>query len=928
MFCRAFVGLARNTLVDWLDSPTPPEGRDPMFCRDRAYLICCLTVFLFVTGHLAFGQADSRFNAEDEPEPMPAWALPLKGGPIRVAAVFPNDALADFTALEGQIEIRLAVHPFGEADSFDGAVAAGLKGKPDVLIAAAGGLSDLAAETRTALEEHLTRGGGLLWIGFAPATTPELPAFVEPLGLSPADPAPDFVTRAGGQALTGLQPGYDAFAAYRGETARAVELRFWSTRPYGHALLPLTPQDTLRAPETMGNYLAIVCHALGWVAGRDAPARFLAVQEIAPSGPSATETPPQLPGRFIQRMQQAAIPGALRQFSVSLDRPAPRNYDLRVQLRYPGRGVSNAFAALDEFPKGAEQIVFTVPAGSGDAFLDVWLIDGVDVVDWFTQPLHLSTTPEFTELSFSTVAVDANDRLRVTAKVEGRLQSAQPRVAASQTPIAVFLRITDPLGREVTQRDFKLPAAGGELNVELPLIDLLGPYARADLFASFASESALDWWTRARADYRAVDLLVRQPWPEGLALIADDPGEGSFAGSARRRALLNEGVDFIAPGAFPALGNIAADGLRPIADLGSLDQFPGEDFGPRTPSGIALRQAAAPFAAIQPGLYTITNGSNRPYDQMEALRRAMERAIRESDPRAALAVLSDGLSAPQSGGFRVVPLKLLQQHPAAYEAVRTSLPAGEHGQVYGRWLPWYAAAHRVNALWINESATTADAFAALTAEARRVREGFDTLFQRATPESTIDEGSVDIPSDFPGVVRAYTLDKATIYAFLADPDGNGKSVAKLKAEGDARLHELTTAEMPHAVKRLAIKLRPGEVAVVAILPYEVSRIVIDAPAAVPAGRRLTVRASVKTKGALPGDHVLRMTIQGPASKRLDHYSRTIIAPEGEGVAWIPLAYNDTPGKYRVSVRDLFTGIESSAEISVVVPQEGGLAGSR
>ncbi len=892
-----------------------------MFRRDRRRLLRAMTVAALLIGPAALAQ---NFHTPTV-EPAPVWAQPLKGGPIRVAAVFPNDAESDIAELERQFDIRVTKHSFDDATPLDEVFAAALKNKSDVVVVADVSVAELSTGTRALLETHLKRGGGFLWIGFAPNTTPELADVVTPLGLSALDPAPDFAAMSGGPALTGLQPGYDTLSAYSSETARAVELRYWSTRPHGHAMLPLAPQDALRAPELRDNYTAFIGQMLRWAAGRDPEIKFRGIEEIAPEGPDAAETPAQLPGRFVQRMQQSSAPGALRQFSVSIDRPAPRDYDLRVQMRYPGRGVSNSFQALDEFPKGAEKITFSIPAGSGDALLDVWLLDNLNVVDWFSQPLLLTTMPEFTDLGLSATAADANDRVRITGTVEGRIQAEQPRIVTAQTPIAVFIRVTDTFGREVVRRDIALPSAGGVINAELALVDLFAPYARVDVYASYATEPALDWWTRARADHRVFDLLVRQPLPDEFALIADDAGEGSFAGSARRRTIRENGVTFVAPGALPALGNIAADGTRIIADLGGIEQFPGDSFGQRTPSGLALRQAATPYAAIQPGLYTITG------DADESRRAAMEKALRESDRRAVLALIEDNYSAPDSGGFRVVPADpaaLESLRAGAYTAVRAPLPTGERALEQSRWLPWLAALHQANALWIDDSDSAPDSFAALTAETRRLRGGYDILLERAAATPIVGADTLTISADFPGIVRHFTFGKAEIFAFLADPSGDGKATAKLQAKDASRIHDMTSTELPRAAKNLSFKLRPGDVAMASILPYEVTRVAVVAPGAVPAGRRLTLQASVKTKGALPGDHVLHVSISGPDGKVIEHYSRTIIAVNGEGAASIPFAFSDVPGNYHVTVRDVLTRIEATADFSVMAPQEGGPGAAR
>jgi hypothetical protein len=117
------------------------------------------------------------------------------------------------------------------------------------------------------------------------------------------------------------------------------------------------------------------------------------------------------------------------------------------------------------------------------------------------------------------------------------------------------------------------------------------------------------------------------------------------------------------------------------------------------------------------------------------------------------------------------------------------------------------------------------------------------------------------------------------------------------------------------------------VAVAAVLPYEVTRVALDVPLSVSAGRRLTVHAAIKTRNALPGDHLLRMTITDPTGNRMEHYSRTIVAPNGDGAAWVPLAFNDAPGKYRVAVRDVLTGVSAEAGVNVI-PYDGSPASAR
>jgi len=101
------------------------------------------------------------------------------------------------------------------------------------------------------------------------------------------------------------------------------------------------------------------------------------------------------------------------------------------------------------------------------------------------------------------------------------------------------------------------------------------------------------------------------------------------------------------------------------------------------------------------------------------------------------------------------------------------------------------------------------------------------------------------------------------------------------------------------------------------LPYEMSRIVLDVPARGQPGQRLEILATVKTKGALPGTHLLHVRVLDPSGRELMLYGRTIIARDGLGATYIPLAYNDLPGDYTVIVRDVLSGVEAVGTVEVI-----------
>lgn len=879
--------------------------------------MCAVAVFLAVAS-----AGDSPAQAPPAPAESAAspiqWAKPLKGGPVRAAAVVPIDGVADLSALERGFDVRLETRTFGEAgaESPDQAVAAALAAQNDALIASSVTLADLSPATREALAARVQSGMGLLWVSFATNGLPELREFLAPLGLVAVENPPDFAARAGGAALADLRPGFDEAAAYTGPQGRAVELRFWRQRPVGHALLPLTPSDALDAPMNVENYRALAGRALLWSARRDPEAVLLRIDDRASEGPSAVSTPPQLPQQFIERMKQAALPGVLRPYAVVLDRPAPRKYALRVQARYPDRGIQWSYAAEEMLGKGMSEVLLAVPTGAGRCFLDVWLMDGPKVVDWLTQALDLPNLPGLGNVTFSRAAIEPNDRLRISAEVQGRLAPLSDSASARAQDV-LFLRVTDVLGRVVAKQNLVVPPQGAEMIEEFALADVLGPYLRAEVLAATAGDSPLTPWLRERAAYRSANLLVRQPLPPGLAIIVDEAGEGSFAGSARRRALAARGVDFIFPGAEPDFGNVAADGMRAIGRLGDLTSAPGDVLDARSRPGVALRQAAARYAPVRPGLYVVTlaNVEAAPAEALEKKRLSIERVVRQIDPRAHVALLDGDLSAAGTGGFRILPADPAAPEgrasaPGEYVAIRAPLPEGDRALERCRWLPWFAALRQANALWISPQGTEDEAgrLYAVLAEAGRVREGFDVLFARAKPAPFADDPRVQAPKNFSSLAARFEFGKATIYAYLADPAAGQKATFRFTAETGSQVYNPMAIEA-RGSRGLQLKLGPGEAAVACVLPYQVSRIALELPRTIAAGRRLTVHATVKTHGALPGDHILRMNCFDLGGRPLNHYSRTMIARDGAGATWLPLAFNETPGSYRIVVRDLFSGIE-------------------
>jgi len=184
-------------------------------------------------------------------------------------------------------------------------------------------------------------------------------------------------------------------------------------------------------------------------------------------------------------------------------------------------------------------------------------------------------------------------------------------------------------------------------------------------------------------------------------------------------------------------------------------------------------------------------------------------------------------------------------------------------------------------------------------------------------ETFATPAGLDVPKNFDGLVRDVQLGAAHVVAVLRSAESGSKSQS-VKFESAKTDHLYTPLDDTDEPTRKAYaRLAPGGAAIFTTLPYEVTRVVAEVPPKVTAGQRLDVLATVKTRGALPGLHLLHVRIVDPNGRTLKLYGRTLIARDGIGGTYIPLAYNETPGIYRVMVRDVLTGVEATADVEIV-----------
>jgi len=152
---------------------------------------------------------------------------------------------------------------------------------------------------------------------------------------------------------------------------------------------------------------------------------------------------------------------------------------------------------------------------------------------------------------------------------------------------------------------------------------------------------------------------------------------------------------------------------------------------------------------------------------------------------------------------------------------------------------------------------------------------------------------------------------------LADAAAQKRTV-RLTLAGKAHIYDVLRGEYvghDNGVKRT---VTPGVPHLFSALPYKVDEVTITSDSdAVTAGNPLRFKIALATEGGQQlGKHVFRVEFTDPEGTSAKHYAANVTAPAGRAEYVLPLALNEMPGKWKLSARDVATGV--SAEMSFVV----------
>lgn len=121
------------------------------------------------------------------------------------------------------------------------------------------------------------------------------------------------------------------------------------------------------------------------------------------------------------------------------------------------------------------------------------------------------------------------------------------------------------------------------------------------------------------------------------------------------------------------------------------------------------------------------------------------------------------------------------------------------------------------------------------------------------------------------------------------------------------------------LQEITIAVPVGDAVFLGLMPYRVAGVRLTVPASCLPGERLGYQAEVLTSGAQAGDHVLRVAFSDARGQPIGSYSRNVLASGGVYDGHLPLALSDPPGRWRLEVTDVTSGLSQTQTFQVAAP---------
>lgn len=110
--------------------------------------------------------------------------------------------------------------------------------------------------------------------------------------------------------------------------------------------------------------------------------------------------------------------------------------------------------------------------------------------------------------------------------------------------------------------------------------------------------------------------------------------------------------------------------------------------------------------------------------------------------------------------------------------------------------------------------------------------------------------------------------------------------------------------------KIKTMIEPARAQLFSLLPYRVRKINLTLPEKVYQGNSLEYQATLILAAGTPELHIFHLSLISPLGEEVRHYSDNLRAEGGEVRGKIHLALNETPGEWKLRIKDVATGIRA------------------
>lgn len=165
-----------------------------------------------------------------------------------------------------------------------------------------------------------------------------------------------------------------------------------------------------------------------------------------------------------------------------------------------------------------------------------------------------------------------------------------------------------------------------------------------------------------------------------------------------------------------------------------------------------------------------------------------------------------------------------------------------------------------------------------------------------------------------GPVKYFGLIKESIEKNIIDVSAAVEASVALPFK--AHIYNVRNGSYIGYTDKFQTRIIPALAQLYALLPYKVTGIELNCKDEYARGEEPEIQVKMMVSEGKSGPHVMHLELQDPSGKTVPCYSQNIHLADGTGTLKFQFAYNDQPGKWKLTVRDVASSVSVQKIISL------------